>query len=366
MVELYAGTARSAEPFSNWKRAKLALLADSSSFAKQTYLANVPDAPYEAIDLATASPRDLISKAGKRIDVLLGCPPCQGFSESGKRDPNDPRNSHMGRFALVLEAARPKAVALENVPLSATSPEYRDLIAILERLGYKWKATIANAIQYGSCQSRQRLLLVAFHRDIGVEPNFPAPTHGSNKRVFSYSSRTFKSIASDRCDLLGVTPATQRLVRDTVVSQSTKLGPHAAKTVWDQIGDLPAVGTEAAVSLQHVRWPHSTSMLRRMGQIAEGGQWSGGTDHFSHSYGRLHRKGFARTITGYFAYAGSGRFWHPVENRSLTVREAARIQGFPDSFQFLDNGRKTASLVGNALDSVFATICYGIIRAALE
>jgi DNA (cytosine-5)-methyltransferase 1 len=366
IVELYAGTARSAEPFRAWKHGEIALLADSSNFAKKTYLANFPDAPYVKLNLATTTLSDVVRRAGGRIDVLLGCPPCQGFSESGKRDPDDPRNSHMGRFARIIEAAKPKAIALENVPLSATSPEYQRVIAILEKLGYRWKATIANAVQYGSCQSRQRLILVAFRGDLKVEPKFPAPTHGGNKRVFSYSSRTFRSIASHVTDMLGIAPSTQRLARGLVVSPVTELGSRKAKIVWDQIGDLPNVDTAAAIKTQHVKRRHSTAILQRMGHIAEGGQWSGASDHYSHSYGRLHRSGFARTITGFFPYAGSGRFWHPFENRSLTVREAARIQGFPDSFQFLDNTRKTASLVGNALDSVFATMCYNIIRAGLE
>jgi DNA (cytosine-5)-methyltransferase 1 len=366
IAELYAGTARSVEPFRDWKRGKISLLVDSSGFAKKTYLANFPDAPFAKLNLATTSINDIVLRAGGRIDVLLGCPPCQGFSESGKRDPDDPRNSHMGRFARIIEAAKPKAIALENVPLSATSPEYHRLIAILEKLEYKWVATIANAVQYGSCQSRQRLILVAFRGDLKVEPKFPAPTHGGNRRVFSYSSRTFRSIASHVTDMLGIAPSTQRLARELVVSPVTELGSRITKVVWDQIGDLPKVDTAAAIKMQHIKSRHSTNMLQRMGHIAEGGQWSGAGDHYSHSYGRLHRSGFARTITGFFPYAGSGRFWHPIENRSLTVREAARIQGFPDSFQFLDNSRKTASLVGNALDSVFATICYKIIREGLE
>ena len=241
IVELYAGTARSAEPFRAWKRGKITLLADSNNFAKKTYLANFPDAPYVKLNLATTSISDVIGKAGGSIDILLGCPPCQGFSESGKRDPCDPRNSHMGRFARIIEVAKPKAVALENVPLAATSPEYHKLIAILEKLNYRWKAIIANAVQYGSCQSRQRLILIAFSDDLKVEPKFPAPTHGGNKRVFSYSSQTFRSIACHVTDMLGIAPSTQRLARGIVASPVTELGTRKAKIVWDQIGDLPGL-----------------------------------------------------------------------------------------------------------------------------
>lgn len=366
VAEIYAGTARSVEPFRNWMRCEIALLVDSSSFARKTYLANFPKAPYVKLSVGSVPLRDVVARAEGPIDILLGCPPCQGFSETGKRDPDDPRNSHMRRFARIVEIAKPLAIAIENVPLAATSDECCDLTGTLNENGYNWDATIANAIQYGSCQSRQRFILVGFRGDLNVFPKFPRPTHGSNKRVFSYSSRTFRSVAAHAVDMLGIAPSTQRLGRELAGNSLTKLGPNPSKTVWDEIGDLPEVGTAEAKQAQHVGCGHSTAVLRRMGQVPEGGQWSGSDDHYSHTYGRLHRSGFARTITGYFPYAGAGRFWHPCENRALTVREAARIQGFPDSFRFLDSSRKTTALVGNALDSVFATMCYKMIRAALE
>ena len=77
--------------------------------------------------------------------------------------------------------------------------------------------------------------------------------------------------------------------------------------------------------------------------------------------------GLARTVTTYFGNAGSGRFWHPTENRALTVREAARVQGFPDSFRFYgDESVRNSRLVGNALDSALAEMQYEAIRQALE
>ena len=104
-----------------------------------------------------------------------------------------------------------------------------------------------------------------------------------------------------------------------------------------------------------------------MARVPEGGRWSGGEDHFSHSYGRLHRRGLARTVTTFFSNPGSGRFWHPTEERCLSVREAARLQGFPDSFRFpSDDAIRACGLVGNALDGVLAETSYGVIRDALD
>lgn len=366
VVELYAGTGRSVEPFRRWKRAKIALLVDSSAVARKTYLKNFPKAPYLKRSLLQMRPREVVAEAGGRIDILLGCPPCQGFSESGRRDPEDKRNSHMSRFADVIEAATPKAVALENVPMASSSSEYQKLVDVLDKLEYRWVSMLANAIQYGSCQNRQRLIVLALHKKIGAEPKLKRPTHGNNERVFSYATRTYKSVALNKIELLGVAPATQHLARTLAVDWTSTLGPRPTQTVWDCIGDLADLDDAQALDLHHSAWAHSASVLRRMGQIAEGAQWSGSKDYYSQSYGRLHRRGFARTITGNFPYAGCGRFWHPVDNRSLTLREGARIQGFPDSFRFLTQNKDAALLVGNALDSRLASICYEAIRPAFD
>src|SRR5947208_3446463 len=91
VVELYAGTARSAEPFRYWKRCRVALLMDNDALARETYIHNFPAAPYFRQDLKLARPREVEALAGGRVDILLGCPPCQGFSDMGVRDPDDPR-----------------------------------------------------------------------------------------------------------------------------------------------------------------------------------------------------------------------------------------------------------------------------------
>src|SRR5690348_6100091 len=108
VVELYAGTARSVEPFRSWRRTEVALLADINSFARKTYLENNPSAPYAVRDLADVSPDWIRTKAGGRVDVLLGCPPCQGFSDNGRRSPWDHRNRHLRKFALLACALKPK------------------------------------------------------------------------------------------------------------------------------------------------------------------------------------------------------------------------------------------------------------------
>jgi len=106
-------------------------------------------------------------------------------------------------------------------------------------------------------------------------------------------------------------------------------------------------------------------MIERMSAVPEGGRHGEKGKYFSQAYGRLHRRGLARTITTNFANPGSGRFWHPTQERTLTLREAARLQGFDDSYQFGGLPSHDAVLVGNALDAALADLKYRIIRSTI-
>jgi DNA (cytosine-5)-methyltransferase 1 len=366
VVELYAGTARSVEPFRSWRRAELALLVDANGFARETYLTNFPNAPYLRRSLANMGAPEIMQAAGGRIDILLGCPPCQGFSESGLRAASDPRNWHVRKFAEIAAQARPLAVVMENVPTVAESRQFNYLVERLRGIGYECASIIANSAQYGSCQTRQRLLFVAFRKDVGSEVRFPRPTHGGDAKVYGYSSGAFVNPRRNPLEVLGITPASQRLSKLMSEDLSECFGKKPLVTIGDTLQGLPRAGSHAGKELHHSAWAHSSRVLRRMESVREGHQWKGGEDHFAHSYGRLHRRGLSRTITTFFPYAGGGRFWHPTANRSLTAREAARIQGFPDGFGFLGRSKKTAALIGNALDSALADVCYRVVRKALE
>src|SRR6266550_372016 len=152
VVELYAGTARSAEAFRAWRRCDISLLVDSNPFAARTFLDNHPRAPYLVENLNRLTPADIRLAAGGRVDVLLGCPPCQGFSDTGSRDPDDWRNRHLSRFRQFVEVLRPLAVAMENVPLAASGRRFKKLVESLDRLGYRATWGILNAALRGSAQ----------------------------------------------------------------------------------------------------------------------------------------------------------------------------------------------------------------------
>jgi DNA (cytosine-5)-methyltransferase 1 len=365
VVELYAGIARTWEPFRKWKRCQLGLLIDSNSYAAATYKLNHPSASYLTEDLRKLSARRLKDLAGGRVDILLGCPPCQGFSDTGKRNPRDSRNGHIAIFGQFVAKLKPLAVVMENVPLLATSSRFQEFTTLLEHHAYRWTSGIINAALYGSCQTRQRLVLVATHESVGTVPCLPKSTHGSGRRYFSYRHGRLMKLSEDPIGLLGATPAAGRAAKSVPVLSELD-GRQTAPYLREVLDGLPAVGTSAAEVLSHCSWSHGPKMVKRMDQVPEGGRWRGGREHFSQSYGRLHRRGFARTITSYFSNPGSGRYWHPTDPRTLTLREAARIQGIDDSFRFDIFPSKAAELVGNALDLAIAEVAYRAVREALD
>ena len=369
ILELYAGTGRSLEPLLNWKRAGKTLLVDSNPYAKTVYVHNFPRSNYLTSDLTTASPKELETSLGGKVDILLGCPPCQGYSDCGTRTWNDSRNKHMDRFLFYIERFRPRAVGIENVPLAYRSVRFRRLIQWFDEHQFLWSASIVNAALHGSCQTRQRLILVALSREVGIQPSFPSASHGGTRKYFSYREQKMARIDSDPRSMLGVAPGSMRVLRSgsgIANADSLKLGAKSIPTVGEQLEGLPKIGSASAKESNHFEWSHTQRISRRMDNVTEGGRWHGGDDHYSQTYGRLHRRGLARTITNYFPNAGSGRFWHPTENRAISLREAARIQGFPDSFRFLENHGENCCLVGNALDAAFARLTADMLKKYLE
>jgi DNA (cytosine-5)-methyltransferase 1 len=364
LVELFAGAGGLAQGFLQTQHYDLIALTDIDENARTTFKENYSSSEIEYIcdDIKRLKPEHLLQKAdGRCVSGVLGGPPCQGFSSAGLKRSDDERNQYIGDYVRFVKALKPDFLLMENVPQVIFHPQFKALIEEL-KTDFDLRYTVLNAAQYGVAQTRHRAFVLAFHRRLGVTPAFPAPTHAFIKHfVFNYRCKRLenpRNKLADKEGILGADPSVVRAFKETSAYYRGTEEVEPLVNVWQVIGDL--VDCDASSALNHIPRIHQGKLLELINLIPEGGGLEDvdakyhPKSHYSQAYGRLHRKGLARTITTWFQNAGSGRFIHPTEPRTLTVREAARLQGFSDDFEFHGTLEDQMRLVGNAVPPLLA------------
>ncbi|ATO43928.1 DNA cytosine methyltransferase [Loigolactobacillus coryniformis] len=270
------------------------------------------------------------------VGMIIGGPPCQGFSQKGKRlSLRDPRNYLFRYFFDVVKFVKPENFVIENVPnlLTAANGYFKnEIYELFESLGYEVISDVLNAKDYGVPQARRRAIIIGSLR----------------KNVLKFPKKQ-----------------------------------NEMTTVWDAISDLAFLESGEGEQVQeykfipqskyqemmrkhstnlynHVATKHSALAIERMMLVPEnGGREDLPEEHltksiFSGTWGRMDKNSQSVTITTRFDTPSSGRFTHPYLNRAITVREAARIQSFPDNMIFY--GTKTSQMkqVGNAVPPLMA------------
>lgn len=279
---------------------------------------------------------EVLKERYPHIDLIMGGPPCQGFSQKGKRlNLNDPRNFLFQQFVRFVESYRPKYFVLENVPnIITTSNGYfkNQIIESFSKLGYTVNCGVLSASKFGIPQDRNRAIFIGVLGEEGIE--LPAPP---NKKV------TIEEAIYD-LPFIGSGEGEEVSKYDKKISSDyQKLLRGKSKVLYN-----------------HVATKHSDIALERLSLIPKGsGREVLPVEHrtksiYSGTWCRLLENGIAPTITTRFDTPSSGRFTHPILNRCLTVREAARIQSFPDSFRFYGNKTSQMKQVGNAVPPLLA------------
>lgn len=149
--------------------------------AVETFKLNFPGVPVYHGDITKLSGDECMKLAGiskGELDVLDGSPPCQGFSTAGKRKYNDPRNSLFKEYARLLNDLQPKVFVMENVTgmvKGYMKQAYLQIIKSLRECGYRAKGQVMNAMYYGVCQMRQRVIIIGTRNDLNIEPSHPLP-----------------------------------------------------------------------------------------------------------------------------------------------------------------------------------------------
>jgi DNA (cytosine-5)-methyltransferase 1 len=264
------------------------------------------------------------------IDAIIGGPPCQGFSLSGKRQIDDPRNRLFEHYLRFVDALRPKIAILENVRLltsmrGATGSLIRDdVVDEFNSHGYVVRCFEVNAKQYGIPQHRERVLFLALRKDLRTTPTIPAWTHGDRVDMFS-STRPCRAFG-DACSDLPFLESGER--SDDPLHEAVRHPEHVIDWLWD----VPE-GKSAHDNENPAKRPPSG---------------------YNTTYKRQVWNEPASTVQTTFGMISGCRNVHPIATRSLTVREAARIQSFPDSYRFTGNLGTIRTGIGNAVPPLLA------------
>jgi DNA (cytosine-5)-methyltransferase 1 len=282
-------------------------------------------------------------------DIVIGGPPCQGFSLLNKKaGNNDARRALWQPYMDIVEMSGASVFVIENVPGLLDSAEHRAIVQRAKDLDFSTTAVLLNAADYGTPQTRIRAFIFGRQKDLAPSVHYPPqPTH------------------SRRPDGSGLLPWT---------------------TTLKAIGDLPApVGTEMQnilppLNLHFGRTPTEKSIMRYKAVPPGGNRFDlqknapeltpdcwirktgGGTDLF----GRLWWNRPSVTIRTEFFKPEKGRYLHPEQHRPITHREAARLMGFPDDFQFTGSKAEIARQIGNAVPPPLAGAAARHVRSLLD
>lgn len=340
--------------------------SDIDAACEATHKRNFPSVPFVRDKIENLHGKDILRTAGLgrgELDLLIGGPPCQGFSIIGQRDIWDERNRLFHEFLRVAKELKPKCVVIENVTGLATLRKgavLKEIGDAFAEAGYTVECAELLAAQYGVPQMRWRMFFIGWRFDQDKNGGFPLPTHG-------------------RCGIGDLVP-------------NRTIGPEDSEgfvTIFDAIGDLPAIeggqlGTayrrapksEYQVAMRagapkhlsnHYAARLSKQNLTRIQYLKPGEDWRalphellpGGMkralrkDH-TRRYRRMKWDGIARSVITRFRDPKSGEYTHPEQHRTISIREAARIQSFPDWFVFEGSYSEQYDQVGNAVPPLLA------------
>jgi DNA (cytosine-5)-methyltransferase 1 len=282
------------------------------------------------------------------IDVIIGGPPCQGFSQKGQRKTiHDERNFLFKYYVKVVELVKPRYFVMENVPnlLTAENGYFRNEIEeLFNSMGYQLKMGVLNASDYGVPQNRRRAVIIGKYGN--EAPALPAPR---NVTV------TIWDAISDLSYLNSGEGAEEQEYRNEPQSEYQKKLRAGSEMLHN-----------------HVATKHSDLALERLAMIPpNAGKEVLPKEHltksiYSGTWTRMRKDEISVTITTRFDTPSSGKFTHPFLNRAITVREAARIQSFPDSFQFVGNKGSQMKQVGNAVPPLLAGAIAEVIMGDMK
>lgn len=327
---------------------KVLLAIDSDKPSCETYAANFPETEVRMADVTSIDWSELLREFKLQpgdLEILIGGPPCQGFSTAGKRFWDDSRNHLLKSYVEALRTIRPKWFLMENVEGLLTTKKGEYLLHAVEALvslGYQVRLEKIYSHEYGVPQRRKRVVIVG--NLLGVNFEFPTPTTPIGGAIFRDSKNTFTAAVrglpaanpvESPSNPNGTYPQGHCFVPQVGVNQQRIELLKPGQTMKDLPDDL-----------QHESFKRRANRRVMDGTPSEkrGGAPSG--------LKRLHEDEPSLTITS----ASTREFIHPSEDRSLTIRECARLQTFPDDFEFCGAAADQIKQIGNAIPPLLAQV----------
>ncbi len=353
IVDLFSGAGGLSHGFRKAGFKVLAGIDKEEDFIK-SFEHSHPESTGIVADLAEKQAAELLEEEGitaEDVDLVVGGPPCKGFSTVGDREQSDDRNKLVREFAHALDALEPEMFLMENVTgLTSMEDEHGnkvidELEKLFERYGYSIQHEILKASHYGVPQHRKRLFMIGMKEE--KDFSFPEKTHGSKESIGTYSG-----------DLK------QQLTVEDAISDLPSLdaGEEATEYIEEPETDYQERLRNGQEELLNHKTPnHSDKVLERLRNVPQGGNHKDLPDElqlnsgYPNIYGRLDPKKPADTITGNFGTVSApGKFINPWDDRALTVREGARLQSFPDDYRFFGSQSRQYKQVGHAVPPLLA------------
>lgn len=308
------------------------------------YQRNHPSTQMIVGDITHLPLEEIFAPYQGKIDVVIGGPPCQGFSLKGQRKTiHDKRNFLFKYYVRVVDLVRPQYFVMENVPNLLTTERgffKREIEELFKKMGYSLNAGVLNAADYGVPQNRKRAVIIG--KRSGDAPALPTPM----------DRRTSIWDAIEDLAFLASGEGTDE--------QPYRMPPKSAYA--------RRLRGSCKVLHNHVATKHSKLALERLRMIPpNSGKEMLPKEHltksiYSGTWTRMIRDEVSVTITTRFDTPSSGKFTHPYLDRAITVREAARIQSFPDNFIFTGNKGSQMRQVGNAVPPLLAQAIATVIK----